>query len=108
MARKKNNTEEVVVEESIITIPVESNEPTEIVEEIVEEPIMIEEPVNETGSIFTNEQKAWIIKCISDGYHYKDVLKRSRVYLSLTPEQFEILSKNVVRVEDIYRNIEGK
>ena len=36
MARKKNNTEEVVVEEPIITIPVESNEPTEIVEEISE------------------------------------------------------------------------
>ena len=111
MARKKNTTEEVIMEIHL----------EEHVEESIKEPILKSEIVSnaqaesepgvhtkEIRSIFTSEQKAWIVKCISDGYHYKDVLKRSKVHLNLDEFQYKILSENVVRIEDIYRNIEGK
>lgn len=83
--------------ESTIAQPIEEND----------KPIVAVPVINEfkKPSLFTKEEKEYILKTISLGYHYKDVIKKAKVYLNLSEDKYEVLSNNVKRVEDIFTNL---
>ena len=104
MARK-TSVQSGAIKEVVSDIKVEKElqQPIEEKEtKVVEVPSVKESKKN---SLFTKEEKEYILKTISLGYHYKDVIKRAKVYLKLSDEKYEVLSKNVKRVEDIFINL---
>lgn len=56
---------------------------------------------------FSKQEKEYIYKLVSDGYHYRDIIKKCKFCLKLDSEKISVLEKNVKTSSDILKNLEN-